>query len=77
MTCLTDTFCSNGGLLELIFTATAAIDYAGTVFFGHDWQPISPEVAAQAEMIGEYFADFFARPVGGCQRYASLGGLHG
>ena len=77
MTCLTDTFCIDSGLFDLVLTAATTIDYVGTVFFGSRWDAVAPDVVAKAEMIQTAITDFFARPIGGCQRFARLGAFHG
>ena len=77
MTCLTDSICNPSNLFELIHNAAAAIDYAGALLFGSQWQAITPEVALHTGMLQEILADLFAEPPGGCQRYASLGVLNG
>ena len=77
MTCLSETLCSTSNVFDLIYIATTAIDYAGTVFFGSRWESIGPDVAARAEMVQAFLTDFFAEPMSDCQRYAALGGLRG
>ena len=77
MTCISETFCSTGSVFELVYAAASAIDFAGNVFFGHRWEAVAPELAARVETIQGLIADFFAKPLGGCQRYASLGTIHG
>lgn len=77
MTCLSETLCSTSTVFDLIYAATAAIDYAGTVFFGSRWESIGPEVAARTEMVHSFVSGFFAEPVSDCQRFASLGDVRG
>lgn len=77
MTCLTDSICSPNDVFELIQNAAAAIDYAGAVVFGSQWQAIGPDVALHTDALHEILKDFFGEPPGGCQRYASLGAFNG
>ena len=77
MNCLTDSICSPSDLFELIHSVTAAIDYAGALLFGSQWEAIGPDVALHTGALKELLADFFAKPPGGCQRYASLGAFNG
>ena len=77
MTCFTDTFCSELGLFDLVFAATAAIDYVGTILLGNRWESLSPEIGARAESIQYLISDFFGRPVEGCQLYAGREMSHG
>ena len=77
MTCISETLCTNSTVFELIYAATAAVDFAGTVFFGHRWEALAPEVIARAEFVQGFVSDFFARPIGGCQLFASKGTIHG
>ena len=77
MSCLSDTFCLAGSIFDLLYAGAAIVDFAGHVCFGDRWEALAPEVVARAEAIEGLISDFFARPLGGCQRYASLETIHG
>ena len=77
MNCLSDSLCGATPVLDWILTATAAVDYYGTMLFGGQWQALGPDVAARADALSALLADLFDQGTGGCRRFASLGVFHG
>ena len=77
MNCLSDSLCGTTPVLDWILTATAAVDYYGTILFGGKWQAVGPDIAAGADALAALLTDFFDQGAGGCQRFASVGVFHG